>query len=229
VVTVKLDKHGARAERPRRNRGRQAFGRAFVAMSTVAAFLSVAEPVQAAAGELVDVVDTEVHELTPEFADRVRAEARVNALAQTCYIVYLYNVGLGRYVSAELDYSGSSYAMLRARATAVGPYERFNYCWDSAGFAAFQSRANGKWVAAEMDNVGSSYAMLRARSNSIGNWEKFTYVNENGNFYFQSLSNSRWWRAESLYSGSSYGMVRAANTSRVPGNGILMFWRTIIG
>ncbi|HEV7935693.1 MAG TPA: hypothetical protein VGP70_25675 [Actinomadura sp.] len=31
----------------------------------------------------------------------------------------------GRYVSTELHYAGAKYAMLRARATAIGPSEQF--------------------------------------------------------------------------------------------------------
>ncbi|MBA2729130.1 MAG: hypothetical protein H0U48_00005 [Euzebyaceae bacterium] len=34
-------------------------------------------------------------------------------------------LGNGRYVSAELDYTGNGYGMLRARATGIGGWERF--------------------------------------------------------------------------------------------------------
>src|SRR5260370_38014898 len=35
-----------------------------------------------------------------------------------------------RWVSAELGYTGGNYAMLRARATSIGPWERYALCYD---------------------------------------------------------------------------------------------------
>ena len=202
-----------------------------VAAGTLAAFVGGAGPAQAKP-KLVHVEDDQVHLLTAEFADRVRA-ASAGRLAETCYIVAIQNIAETRYVSAELDYTGSSYGMLRARADIMGPYEKFNYCWNTAGYFSLQSRANGRWVAAEMDNSGSSYAMLRARSNSVGNWEKFSYWTNSGIWLFRSQSNNRWVRAEINYSGASDGMLRASYVSSSVPSGVsdntIKFWRPLVG
>jgi uncharacterized protein DUF2599 len=85
----------------------------------------------------------------------------------------------GRYVTAEINYTGSDNGMLRARATAIGSWERFrfeslygitNYRYDGA----FKSVANNKYVAVEQGypQTDSRYAMLRARATAIGSWER---------------------------------------------------------
>jgi hypothetical protein len=69
----------------------------------------------------------------------------------------------GRYVSAEMAYTGDNSAMLRARATAIGPWERY----------ALFSKANLRFVSTELGYTGGSYAMLRARATAIGPSEQF--------------------------------------------------------
>jgi hypothetical protein len=49
------------------------------------------------------------------------------ASAPDCYLVYFINNANGRYVSAEPNNTGGSYAMLRARAAVWGPWEHFSY------------------------------------------------------------------------------------------------------
>jgi hypothetical protein len=84
-----------------------------------------------------------------------------------------------KYVSVELGYGTTSpyRGMLRARASSVGPWERFEFCWrvqNNPGYLAIRSLTNGKWVAAELGRTGKDYGMLRARSTSIGSWETFS-------------------------------------------------------
>jgi hypothetical protein len=74
----------------------------------------------------------------------------------------------GRWVSAELGYGGAKYAMLRARATSIGPWETFN------GAYGFRNTKNGRWVSAELGYTGAYYAMLRARGDHYGPWEHFS-------------------------------------------------------
>ncbi|MEV6487597.1 hypothetical protein AB0M20_03005 [Actinoplanes sp. NPDC051633] len=128
------------------------------------------------------------------------------ARAAECYDVALFNEANRRWVSAEIGYAGSDNGMLRARATAIGPYERFEICYlstDNYNFS-LRSLANNRWVSAELGYTGSRYAMLRARATSIGPWEKFSGYAE-----IQNSGNHRWVSAELGYSGSLNGMLRA--------------------
>src|SRR6516225_8953527 len=66
---------------------------------------------------------------------------------------YIKSVANGRYVTAELGYTGGNYGMLRARASSVGAWQRFTICgvWVNGRYGqAFKSEANGKWVSAEL-------------------------------------------------------------------------------
>ena len=74
----------------------------------------------------------------------------------------------GKWVSAELGRTGNDYAMLRARASSIGPWETFN------GLSGLRNSTNWKWVTAELGQTGSRDAMLRARANSYGPWEHFS-------------------------------------------------------
>jgi hypothetical protein len=85
----------------------------------------------------------------------------------------------GRYVSAELGYARTDahYGMLRARATSVGPWEKFRVLhtpgidWNTV----FQSVANNDYVSAEYGYSTDNplYGMLRARATAIGPWEQY--------------------------------------------------------
>jgi hypothetical protein len=135
------------------------------------------------------------------------------AQAASCTDGALYSEANHRYVSAELGYSGSDYAMLRARATSIGPWERFEICYTTTygTHFSFRSLANGLWVSAELGYGGSLYGMLRARAGSIGSWEKFYGGNE-----IQSEANWKWVSAELGYGGGYYAMLRARADSVGP-------------
>lgn len=78
-----------------------------------------------------------------------------------------------RYVTAELGYpsTNTNYGMLRARATSIGAWEKFDSV--PALGCAIRSVANGRYVSAEAAYPGSSNGELRARSATIGPWEIF--------------------------------------------------------
>jgi hypothetical protein len=88
---------------------------------------------------------------------------------------FISNEQNGRYVTAELGRTGVDYGMLRARATAVGPWEKFTITrWGpNPSMYTIRSQANGRYVSAELGYGGVRHGMLRARATSIGNWEKF--------------------------------------------------------
>jgi hypothetical protein len=120
----------------------------------------------------------------------------------------------GRWVSVELGYSGPTYGMLRARATEIGPWERFYVHCLGGGQIALRSQANGAWVTAEMQYTGSSYGMLRARAARINAWERYTFESLDGAFATQpvvliSTANGREVSAELGYTGADNGMLRA--------------------
>jgi hypothetical protein len=128
------------------------------------------------------------------------------------------------WVSAELGYTGNDYAMLRARATTIGPWEQFSLCYDStAAYWYIISDANGMYVSAEFGYTGNDYAMLRARSTSIGPWEKFTLtchvlpIGPQWSYLtIQSQVNGNYVSAQLGYTGSDYAMLRASAQSVTP-------------
>ncbi|GDY32848.1 fascin domain-containing protein [Gandjariella thermophila] len=131
--------------------------------------------------------------------------------------VYITSRANGRIVSAELGYSGNNYAMLRARATAVGPWERYTICTDTrSGLSSIASQANRRIVSAELGYSGGDYAMLRARATAVGPWELYRIVSAGSGLAIISAANGRYVSAELGYSGSRYAMLRARATAAGP-------------
>lgn len=131
-----------------------------------------------------------------------------------CYDGWLQSVANGKYVAAELNYTGAGYAELRARSNTVGPWERFELCWNVNNNPlelAIRSLANGRWVSAELQYTGPLYGMLRARADRIGPWETY-----NGGFGLRNKANWKFVSAELQYTGIRYGMLRARANSYGP-------------
>lgn len=130
--------------------------------------------------------------------------------------ISIYAFANGRYVSAESAYSGSLNGMLRARATAVQSWERFQIsgnCRSSSG-CAIRSLANGRYVSAEKEYSGSDNGMLRARATAVGTWERFTLSGDcTTGCALRALANGRYVSAERSYTGSRSGMLRARATA----------------
>jgi hypothetical protein len=132
-----------------------------------------------------------------------------------CYDGWLQSVANGKYVAAELHYTGAGYGELRARSSSVGSWERFEFCFGIGGAlaaVAIRSLANGKWVSAELQYTGALYGMLRARASGIGPWETFAAINGG----LRNQTNLRFVSAELQYTGIRYGMLRARANSRGP-------------
>lgn len=121
----------------------------------------------------------------------------------------------GLYVSAEIGYTGSYYGMLRARASTVGPWEKFQKCWLDVNHFALYSEANGLYVRADLGYATTDplYGMLRASINSIGGPYE-TFFDDSGDAIV--AYNNRWVSAELSYPGSERGMLRARATSIGP-------------
>jgi len=129
------------------------------------------------------------------------------------------SIANGRYVSAELGYTGSNYAMLRARASSQGTWETYSaFHYNSDNQIGFYSTANFYWVSTEIGYTGSNYAMLRARqSGARGLWEDYNLVdNADGTYSLQSQANGLYVSAELGYTGSNYAMLRARSSTIGP-------------
>jgi hypothetical protein len=125
--------------------------------------------------------------------------------------------GNSDFVSAELGYTGSSYAMLRAGAATQGSWETWTEVVLPNGNVAFRSNANGLYVSAELDYPGSNYAMLRAGASVIGPRQNFQVnSNSDGTYSIKSVANGLWVSAELGYTGSSYAMLRARSSTIGP-------------
>jgi hypothetical protein len=90
-------------------------------------------------------------------------------------ITYIKNEYNGRYVSAEFGRTGVDDGMLRARATSIGPWEKFRIeRWGpNPSMYTIKSLTYGRYVSTELGYGGVRKNMLRARASGIGNWEKF--------------------------------------------------------
>jgi Cutinase len=122
------------------------------------------------------------------------------------------------FVSAELNYAGGAYGMLRARAGGIGGWEQFKLVGDcrSGGGCAIQSVATGLYVSAELGYSGAWYGVMRARASGIGSWERFRLVGDcwstNG-CTIQSVATGLFVTSELNYTGAEIGMLRAARSN----------------
>lgn len=119
------------------------------------------------------------------------------------------------WVSAELGGTGDTYARLRARATAIGPWEIFDFCDDfTQNFWFIVSDANKMAVSTELGGTGNDYARLRARATIIGPWEQYAIgCTPNHTLVIKSLANNMFVSTEIDFTGDNYGLLRARATS----------------
>lgn len=131
-------------------------------------------------------------------------------------MISIYALANNRYVSTEKEYTGNRNGMLRARATAIGTWERFQIvgnCRVLPG-CAIRALANGRYVSAEKLDPGAQNGMLRARATTIGTWERFIVKGDcTTGCALLARANNRYVSAERDYSGSGKGMLRARATS----------------
>ncbi|MGW0857962.1 trypsin-like serine protease [Streptomyces sp. NPDC002690] len=120
-----------------------------------------------------------------------------------------------KYVSTELNYTGSNEGMLRARNDTRGGWEEFTLHTRDAGTSVeLRSEANGLFVGTEINYTGDAEGMLRARSASPAGWEQFTLVPQGGQDYaLKSTASGKYVSVENNYTGDNQGMVRARSES----------------
>ncbi|MEU7899214.1 hypothetical protein AB0B45_40960 [Nonomuraea sp. NPDC049152] len=125
-----------------------------------------------------------------------------------------------RYLSAELAYGEPYYGMIRARATQIGPWEKFKRyrCAEGAPIPVYALRAaNGLWVSSERGYGGAYNGLLRASADIVQEWELF-YMKLGGNapgewsdiYWTPSYGAQRYYvSAEWGAGGDHHGMARA--------------------
>ncbi|OJF10950.1 hypothetical protein BG844_29205 [Couchioplanes caeruleus subsp. caeruleus] len=153
--------------------------------------------------------------------------ARHNMAAQAIlcwHNVAIYANANGRWVSMEKGYSGGDNGMLRARATVVGPWERYVVCRDNVtGYTYWASQDTGRVVSTELGYSAGDYGMLRARATIVGPWEQYYTTFGPGNWFsMYAYGNARWVSTEIGYSAGDNGMLRARAT--VIGPWELYYW-----
>jgi uncharacterized protein with LGFP repeats len=125
--------------------------------------------------------------------------------------------GNGDYVSAELGYTGASYAMLRARAATAGSWESWSEYPLGGNLIALRNNANGQFVTADLGYTGANQYELHAGAAHIGPWEEFHIItNSDGTYSLQSAANGLYVSAELAYTGSSYAELRARSSAIGP-------------
>jgi hypothetical protein len=130
--------------------------------------------------------------------------------ALNCRPTAIYSVANGRYVSTEMTEVGGFQYMLRARATKIGPWEKYTICFDDVRHTySIRSQASGLWVSAELSYGGMYAGLLRARASSIGSWERFLGWNHEETWNFLAPQNNKYVSAELGYSGPDYALLRA--------------------
>jgi hypothetical protein len=129
----------------------------------------------------------------------------------------LFSFGNSRFVSAELAYGAPHTGELRARATAVGPWEKYDLCFDSSdGTFQLFALGNSRWVSAELGYAAPNTGELRARATAVGPWERF-FIDDHGSFItLTSAANRRLVSAELGFAAPNTGMLRARATAIGP-------------
>jgi alpha-tubulin suppressor-like RCC1 family protein len=130
--------------------------------------------------------------------------------SSTLFDCHLTSVANGRYVSTELGYTGALYGVLHARATVLGPWERYKCIPLGTNQWSIKSRANGRYVSTELSYTATLYGTLRARATTIGPWEQYRFVSTRacGCDAIRAV-NAKYVSTELAYSGTKQALLRA--------------------
>jgi hypothetical protein len=134
------------------------------------------------------------------------------AHAASCAHVSIQSMWSFKFVSVEIGNTGSFYAMLRARADTIGPWEKFYACYDDGSHQyTFRSEANNKYVEVN-PNAGGNYLLMLSATADSGVPKPSRFIEVNGSSDVQSLKSDytgSYVSAELGYTGGDYGMLRA--------------------
>jgi hypothetical protein len=164
-------------------------------------------PATAATAATADGPMTLRQYVTQREAARAAAARGEATIAADCYDVYFRSLANNRYVTTELNATGIRDNMLRARGTAVGAWEKYRLCYDTA-FDYIYSWAADMYITTEV-NYTTFDNMLRARTHVVGDWEKYVVGCVSDGCYIYSIAAARYVTVEINYTGSDQGMLRA--------------------
>lgn len=132
-----------------------------------------------------------------------------------CYDdVYFSNNGARQFVSEEQGYTGQDHYILRARSTTIGPWEKWNWCFDpSTGLWSLQSHSTLLWTSMEKGQTGFRTNMLRARASEVGPWERYVVycVGNTANFAIQSEANGFFVTSQTGFAGGYKWLLTATS------------------
>jgi hypothetical protein len=140
------------------------------------------------------------------------------AYAASCAHVTIQSTWSLLFASVELGETGSRYAMLRARASTVGPWEKFTACYyESGNYYTFRSDANGKYVVVQSSNGNYAWMLTATADQGTAVSAQFRQINPSSDTpSLLSLRNSQYVSTELGYTGSDFGLLRARATSIGP-------------
>jgi len=142
------------------------------------------------------------------------------AHAAACAHVTIQSTWTLRFVSVELGETGFRYAMLRARASTVGPWEKFTSCYNESGnYYTFRSDANGKYVVVQSLSGDYAWMLTATVDQGTASSTQFRQVNPSSDTpSLLSLRNDNYVATELGYPESSadFGLLRARSTSIGP-------------
>jgi hypothetical protein len=184
----------------------------------------MAEPAPAVGSTALPVPATSASPVLGRLRQSLAAQVGVAPTSVRCWTDVSINADAnGRWVSAEVSAPGDDKGMLRARATAIGPWEKFSACRDDySGLTDIASLQNGLAVSAEVSALGDRKGMLRARTpvDQIGPWEWF-YTSAPPERRWTTIRSdadvrSLYVSAEIAYPGDHMGMLRARASQAGP-------------
>lgn len=147
--------------------------------------------------------------------------APASANVTLCGSYALFNRSANHYVSAEVSRPGWDYALLRARADRIGPWEEFDLCQEvNGGWGVITSLENYSPVSVNLSLPGQYDGAALADGSlfdGIQYREQFRIVSIGGGYYsLLSRTANKYLISETSYPGDHDGMLRAAadtNTS----------------
>lgn len=140
------------------------------------------------------------------------------AHAAGCAHVTIQSTWTLNFASVEIGESGFRYAMLRARASKVGPWEKFTSCYyESGDYFTFRSDANGKYVVVQSSNGNTAWMLTATVDQATAVSTHFRKVNASSDTpSLLALRNDNYVSTELGYVDADYGLLRARATSIGP-------------
>jgi hypothetical protein len=138
--------------------------------------------------------------------------------AHTTFNCSIRSKATGKYVTAELAYSGALHGALRARATTIGAWEKFQCAAVRLGrfFSGppgwqLTSLANGGYVTPELGYTGRYYGTLRAHGIPLVTSPRYAFVPVAACscYAIRSVANALYVSARFDYTGPIYGLLVA--------------------